>query len=158
MRRNFLLLVNGIIVMLLCVVSVHAQQKDDVVGFWISAQKNVIVQIYPDSISFRGKLVWFDDTDDPSKPMHTRQDVNNPVPALRNRLVLGIDVLKGLVFDPKCKCWKDGKIYDVMTGKTWDAGITAESIDRLRVRGYWHFQVFGRSMSFTRFQPPSPAK
>ena len=77
---------------------------------------------------------------------------------MRGRLVLGIDVLKGLAFDPKCKCWKDGKIYDVMTGKTWDAGITAESIDQLRVRGYWHFQVFGRSMTFTRFQPASPAK
>jgi uncharacterized protein (DUF2147 family) len=158
MRTNCLFLLNGIVAILIAVVSVHAQQKDDVVGYWISAQKNVIVQIYPDSIGFRGKLVWFDDTDDPSKPMHTRLDVNNPVPALRSRLVLGMDVLKGLVFDPRCRCWKDGKIYDVMTGKTWDAGITREETDRLRVRGYWHFQVFGRSMIFSRFQPAAPAK
>lgn len=130
--------------------SLHAQQPNDIVGLWISMQRNVMVEIYKDSLTFKGKVVWFDDSDDNTKPMNTRTDINNPVKSLRNRKIIGIDVLKGLTYNTRCNCWQNGRIYDVQTGKTWNASLTLLNKNLVKVRGFWHYEFFGRSMRFRR--------
>ncbi len=133
-------------------ISLTAQQPDDIVGRWISAQRNVTVQIYKDSSAFRGKIVWFDDSDDKRRPMVNRTDKNNPIKSLRNRKIIGLDVLTGLNFNIKCNCWQKGKIYDVTTGKTWNASITLDNINLVKVRGFWHYEFIGKSMTFKRLR------
>jgi len=128
----------------------NAQQRNDIIGEWISSHRNVIVKIYYDSTDYKGAVVWFDDTDDESSPMHSRKDLKNPNRNLRNQHIIGLDVLKDLQFNPRCSCWQDGKIYDVQTGKTWSASISMENINKLKVRGFWHYEFIGRSMTFKR--------
>ena len=38
----------------------------------MSTQKNLIVNIYKEGSQFRAKVAWFNDKDDPSKPMATQ--------------------------------------------------------------------------------------
>lgn len=130
--------------------SLSAQQPYDITGRWISKQRNFIVEIYRGFDEFRGKIVWFDDSDDQSRPMNLRTDISNPVKSLRERKIIGLDVLKGLTYNRKCKCWQNGKIYDTRTGKTWSASITSVNLNVINVRGYWHYEFIGKSMIFRR--------
>jgi len=45
------------------------EQCNAIVGRWISQQGNVIVQIYKDSVTFKGKVLWFNDSDDKNNPI-----------------------------------------------------------------------------------------
>src|SRR6187397_2854810 len=76
------------------------EQSNLILGKWISQEGNVIVQVMEDSGSFKGKIMWFDDTDDITRPMNERTDIKNPDVNLRNRKILGLDVLVGLTYNP----------------------------------------------------------
>ncbi len=128
------------------------EQCNAIVGRWISQQGNVIVQIYKDSVTFKGKVLWFNDSDDKNNPMNSRTDSNNPDINLRNRKILGLDVLHGLVYNNKCNCWQEGKIYDVRSGRTWSSSIMLENEDLLKIRGFWHYEFIGKSMIFQRLK------
>src|SRR5688572_4786071 len=94
---------------------------DDIIGQWMSVQDNVKVQVYRDGNEYKAKVLWFKDTDDKSKPMNTRTDERNPDPKLRNRKIIGMQVLSKMRFNSKSGRWEDGLIYDAKTGKEWSS-------------------------------------
>ena len=124
--------------------------SDQILGKWISTQGNVIVDVYKESDAFKGKVVWFKDTDDKSRPMATRTDIHNPDPALRDRKIIGMDVLTGLEYNNAQNRWEHGKIYDVKTGKEWSTSVWITKEGLLKVKGYWHFEFLGQTMTFRR--------
>ena len=136
----------------ICTLSL-AQTKsaaDAILGKWESSKKNVIVEVYKESNEYKARILWFDDTDDLSRPKETRRDIYNPDPALRNRKILGLTVLKDLTYNKKNGKWENGIIYDTRTGKEWNASASLVRKGLLKVRGYWHFEFIGRSMTFNR--------
>jgi len=129
----------------------YAQEPSNrIVGKWISIQGNVIIQVFKDSYAFKGKVIWFRDTDDKSRPMNSRTDIHNPDVNLQSRKILGLDVLEGLTYTARGNRWENGRIYDVKTGRVWSSTIWMESEDLLKVRGFWHFEFIGRTMNFRR--------
>lgn len=139
----------GALLLCTCAFSVVAD-SERVCGKWMSAEKNLIVQVYKDGDDFKAKIVWFDDKDDPSRPMETRLDSKNPNPAYRNRKILGMDVLDDMVYMPKSDSWENGKIYDALSGRTWSSSAYINDKGQLRVTGYWHFKWIGRTITFNR--------
>jgi uncharacterized protein (DUF2147 family) len=125
-------------------------QCDRIIGRWISLQHNVIVQVYKDSTTFKGKVLWFDDSDDKSQPMNIRTDTKNPNMGLRRRKILGLDVVEGLTYNAEHNDWQNGKIYDVKTGRIWSSTIKLENDSILKIRGFWHFEFIGKTMTFKR--------
>jgi uncharacterized protein (DUF2147 family) len=123
-------------------------ESDRILGKWKSTDNKMIVEVYKDKGEFRAKIIWFND--DPSKPMDEWRDKHNPNPALRNRKILGMDVLSDLKYDPKSHSWEDGTIYDAQHGKLWGAAGYIDKDGLLKVKGYWHFKIFGRTMIFKR--------
>jgi uncharacterized protein (DUF2147 family) len=125
---------------------------DRICGKWQSEKKNCIVQVFKDDDDFKARLVWFDDSDDPSKPMETRVDYKNPDKSLRNRKLIGMNVLEDLEYVSKTNSWENGVIYDAQTGKKWSSAayLTADGV--LKVTGYWRFKFIGRTMTFHRVQ------
>ena len=123
---------------------------DAIVGQWMSVQGNVKVQVYRDGDEYKGKLVWFKDTDDKSKPMNTRTDENNPDPRLRQRKVIGMQVLSKLRYNPKSMRWENGVIYDAKTGKEWSSVASLTKTGLLNVKGFWHFEFIGKTMTFKK--------
>ncbi|MDB5134704.1 MAG: hypothetical protein JWP37_1307 [Mucilaginibacter sp.] len=121
---------------------------DQICGKWMSSEKNLIVQVYKDKDHFRAKIIWF--KDDPSKPMGEWSDAKNPNPSMRTRKILGMDVLDDLKYDTKSNSWEDGTIYDAKNGKEWSASAYISKQGLLKVKGYWHFKIFGRTMVFKR--------
>lgn len=78
-------------------------------------------------------------------------DGNNPDPSLRDRLILGTDIMYGFTYDPANEEWVDGKIYDSRDGKTYDCEMwLAEKGNILKVRGYLGFSLLGVTKDFPR--------
>ncbi|MXV14561.1 DUF2147 domain-containing protein [Hufsiella ginkgonis] len=125
-------------------------REDRILGKWISAQKNVIVEVYRKNNDFKAKIVWFDDSDDPSRPMNVRLDHRNPDPVLQKRRVIGSEVLRGLAYNPQKDCWENGFIYDAKSGREWNSAVSLSGDDVLSVRGYWHVKLLGKTLTFKR--------
>jgi uncharacterized protein (DUF2147 family) len=122
---------------------------DQICGKWMSSEKNLLVQVYHDADNtYRAKIIWF--RDDPSKPMGEWCDTKNPDPSLRTRKILGMSVLRELKYDASSGSWEDGMIYDAKNGKEWNASVYINKEGLLKVKGYWHFKIFGRTMTFKR--------
>jgi uncharacterized protein (DUF2147 family) len=128
-----------------------AQNKEDaIVGKWMSTENNVMVEVYKLNQNFKAKVLWFNDTDDKSKPYNIRTDENNPDKSLRNRKILGLEVLQGLTYNSQEDRWENGRIYDAKSGKTWDASVWVTDDHLLKVRGFWHFEFLGKTMKFKK--------
>jgi uncharacterized protein (DUF2147 family) len=123
--------------------------SDRVCGKWMSSENSLVVQVYKNGDRFKAKVVWF--KDHPAAiPMEECCDKHNPNPALRNRKLVGMDVLNGLKYDAESDSWEDGIIYDAQQGKEWNASAYINKEGLLKVKGYWHWKIFGRTMSFKR--------
>lgn len=131
------------------------KQKDKaerIVGKWITEKKNLVVEVYKWKGEFRGRVIWFSDRDDLSKPMKTRMDTRNPDPGLRNRKLLGMEVLKMLKYDSASNSWEDGIIYDSLSGREWNSFAFFTDGGNLRVKGYWHFRFICKSIDFLPYK------
>ena len=125
---------------------VNAQRKsDDVLGVWLTDDGRAKIEIYKNGVTYAGKIVWLETQVD--KNSNPPLDDKNPDPELSKRPILGIDLLKGFVFE-KSK-WVDGEIYDPDNGKTYDAYMKLKG-DRLELRGYVGVSMFGRTVVWTR--------
>lgn len=128
-----------------------AENKEDaIVGKWMSTEGNLMVEVYKTGGEFKAKVLWFDDTDDKSKPMAVRCDTKNPDKTLRSRKLIGLEVMHGLVYDAGDGEWEDGRIYDASSGKDWNAKAWLTNDGSLKVRGFWHFEFFGQNMCFKK--------
>lgn len=124
---------------------------DKIIGKWIAIEdKNVIVQVYRSGTEFKARIIWFDDSDDKGRPMATRCDTKNPDKNLRSRKLIGLEVLRGLTYNADEDEWQDGHIYDPSSGKEYCAKAWLTGDGNLKVRGYWHFEVFGQNICFTK--------
>lgn len=139
-----------VIVTLSGAVITQAQPKarERICGKWENKEKTLRIQIYMVKNDFRAKIIWFSDTE--GKPMSYWKDKRNPNPALRNRTILGMEILRGLKYNDEEKTWENGMVYDSKHGKEWNASAYIDKKGLLRVRGYWHFKFIGKTMTFHR--------
>lgn len=140
----------SIITLMLVIKAVAQNNSDDIIGRWMSTQNNLEVEIFKDADQYNARVVWIDDSNDKNRPMNVRCDRKNPNVELRNRKIIGLKVLYGLVYNADCKEWMNGKIYDPENGKEWNAKawLTKEGI--LKVRGYWNFELAGKWILFKK--------
>ena len=78
-----------------------------------------------------------------------RKDELNPDPALRDRSLMGLQILGGFRQDGDGR-WKKGRIYDPNNGKTYKCNLRVVDKNRLEVRGYIGVSWVGRSEEWTR--------
>jgi len=129
----------------------NAQGNPDVIlGKWMTIEGNLEVEVYKQNNDFKAKVVWFDDSDDKSKPINERRDEKNPDKALRSRKWIGMEVLSNLRYYPHDDEWEDGKIYDGKTGKEWSSVVWMTKDNLLKVKGYWLFKFISETETFKR--------
>jgi uncharacterized protein (DUF2147 family)/peptidoglycan/LPS O-acetylase OafA/YrhL len=79
------------------------------------------------------------------------RDVENPDPTLRNRTVIGLDLISNLRATPgEPSQWTGGEIYDPASGNTYQATLEIVSPDCVNVRGYVGVQWLGRTTTWIR--------
>lgn len=119
-----------------------------IIGTWLSAKKDLKVEIYQKNEAYFGRIVWF--ACEPKTPdMHAFKDTQNPDPKLRERKWLGMNVLQDLTYNDK-GYWSDGKIYDPNSGTTYSSTVHLTSDNTVSVKGYWGIELIGKSLEFHR--------
>lgn len=117
---------------------------DDILGVWMSPEKDGQVQFYKKNGKYFGKVVW---------SIHDRVgqpklDTENPVVSMRNRRVVGIDVFSNLEYTNNK--WENGTAYDARTGYTFSASLYLETKDIMKLRGYLGFSLLGKTVTMNR--------
>jgi uncharacterized protein (DUF2147 family) len=120
---------------------------DAILGKWITTTGNCIVEVYKQNREYKAKVLWFKEG---KKRMNDYTDEKNPNPALRNRKLLGMEIMNGLHYDAKEKEWVDGHIYDATSGKVWDSVVWLTDDHLLKVKGYWVFKFLSQTKTFKR--------
>lgn len=123
-----------------------SQKRDDILGKWLNASGEGQIEIYKKGEKYFGKLAWLKNpNDDRGKP---KMDEKNPTASLKNKSLLGLEILKNFDFDEDE--WTDGTIYDPKTGKTYSCNMSIKSNGQLNIRGYVGISIIGRSESWKR--------
>jgi uncharacterized protein (DUF2147 family) len=126
-----------------------AVSSNIVCGKWELDEKSLIIQVFKEGAEYRAKILWFDDHDDTHKLDYWTDNLN-PDPSLRNRKILGMDVLEKLTYNPTTNTWEDGLIYDAKHGRHWNSSAYIDKDGALKVKGYWHFKFIGKTLTFKR--------
>ncbi len=113
---------------------------DQLLGNWMSPQKDLIINCYKVNGQYFGKVVWF------KKYYDEKHGKNLAVP---EEHWLNYEVMKHFVFSNNE--WKDGEIYDLNTGKSYSAYITLDGPNTLKLKGYIWLTIFGETTEFTRY-------
>ena len=113
-------------------VSAQEVQPDDIVGTWLIEEDGHPVEkieVYECDSLYCGKIVWINNPDSSHTPALDKKNKNEE---LRNRPLLGLEILKGYKFDGE-DCWKDGKLYAHRKGKTVSPELTLIDKDHLKI-------------------------
>jgi uncharacterized protein (DUF2147 family)/peptidoglycan/LPS O-acetylase OafA/YrhL len=122
----------------------------DPTGLWWAEGGFAQVEIRPcGDDTLCGEVVWI------RHPFDERgcelRDGRNPEPALRNRPVVGMEILRDLQASPDDRGeWNGGEIYDPGSGRTYSVAAEMDGPDRLRLRGYLGIRLLGRTTTWMR--------
>lgn len=123
-------------------------------GLWNTEDHQGQVEISACADKLCGDLVWL------AEPLDVdglpKLDRHNPDETLRSRPVQGLRILWDMQPAGDGKTWKDGRVYDPESGKTYQGKITLEEPDVLKLRGFVGAPVFGRTSTWTRAEETEP--
>ncbi len=127
----------------------NAQNPDDILGIWLNERGDAKIEVYKQNGKYYGKIVWLKDDveDDGTRP---NRDDKNPNESLRDRTVIGINILRDLRWDSDDDEYDDGEIYDPRSGKTYSLYGYIQDDGKLFMKGYIGFSLIGRSTIWTR--------
>ncbi len=138
-------------VMIAPFVTAGESEGDAIVGLWRTPSGDngaAIVEIVRDGNQYKGTIVWLEKPlygPGEERPGQPKVDLNNPDPKLRERPVIGLEILHGFVWKPGRHRWEKGTIYDPGNGKTYKCKMELENPDTLKVRGFIGFSLLGRT-------------
>lgn len=130
---------------LLSVTTIYSQNK--FVGKWKTiddetGKEKSIIETYEKDGKLYGKVIEILD-EEHKKSLCSKCSGND-----KDKPILGITVIKGL--KKEGQEYNSGVILDPKNGKLYKCYITLESNDKLKVRGYIGFALFGRSQYWYR--------
>jgi uncharacterized protein (DUF2147 family) len=139
------------VVMLVIVLSslgaMAAVTEHSVEGVWLSADRTGWIKIELSDNSPIGSIAG--SADESANRGPSDKDNLNPDPVLRDRLLLGLTIMDGFTYAGGGK-WKNGRIYDPNSGKTYKCKLTLVDENTLELRGYIGFSLLGRTETWTR--------
>ena len=150
MIRKLIPLAIGV-VMLAGLASAGEGGGDAILGLWRtqSGKKGAaIVKIVRDGNRYKGTIVWLEKPlygPGEERPGQPKVDLENPNPKLRERPLIGLELLRGFVWKPGGHRWEKGTIYDPANGKTYKCKMELQNPGTLKVRGFIGFSLLGRT-------------
>lgn len=136
--------------MALCAGSSHAAEGTEVIGQWLTPNDGAVIEIYRDGERFNGRIValreptYPQDYPEGSLAGKTRRDINNPDTSLRNRTIVGVNLIEGHDYIGEGR-YQGGFIYDPRDGGTYQSEMSLQSDGTLAVRGFVGIPLFGKT-------------
>ena len=111
-----------------------ARDADRITGIWWNDEKTTKIKVEKKEGKYIGTIVYMI----PEKYENGQppKDDNNPDESLRNRSLIGLQILSDFEYDAKKEEWKNGKIYDPKSGNTYDCYAWLEDDDLLKLKGF----------------------
>jgi uncharacterized protein (DUF2147 family) len=128
-----------------------AAQADQIIGFWLTEEKDAQVQIVKSSNGkYNGTIIWLDEPFEDDGTV--KVDDENPDPVLQKRTIMGLPLLKDFVYNSKEKEWDKGRIYDPDSGNTYDCFMWFEEDPNvLEIKGFiLGMRFIGRTSTWYR--------
>ena len=130
-----------------------AQDADDVIGLWITVGGDSHIEIYKKGKLYFGRIAALKkpnyepgEVDDMASQL--RVDRNNPDASLRNRPLIGLELMTNFFFEDGI--WRNGRIYNPRNGRTYRSNLRLTKTGALKVRGYIIFLWLGGSSVWQR--------
>ena len=128
--------------------------SDDILGAWFNQAKDAKIEIFKCGNDYCGKIVWLKEPTYPAgskegTPGTPKIDTKNPDASHRKNPIMGMQIVNGLQ-PASTGLWKNGKIYDPDSGKTYSSKATLVSPDELDLRGFIGISLLGRTEKWTR--------
>jgi uncharacterized protein (DUF2147 family) len=117
------------------------------VGLWYAEGGAARIAIEPCGNELCGRVVWLRSPLD--EDGCELRDRHNRDPILRDRPIIGLQILDGLKSRPG-NSWDGGTIYDPATGITYTCNLSLDGDDRLRLHGYVGIPLLGRTTTWIR--------
>lgn len=143
--KKWVLVLMGLLLALGANAYAASPEGDAIVGKWLTENGKSVVEVYHCGDAYCGKIVWLKE---PLREGKEKVDDKNPDKSLRNRKIVGLEILKGLQYKGPNK-WGGGKIYDPEKGKTYKCKAWMEG-GNLKFRGFIGFSLLGRTTTWTR--------
>jgi uncharacterized protein (DUF2147 family) len=122
-------------------------QKDDIIGFWVTATGKSTVEIYKNEDLYFGRIIKLrTPLDEQGK---VKVDKHNPEESKRKQQILGLVVLRNMKYEGGNK-YSGGKIYNPEDGKEYSCNMELVNPKQLNLRGYIGISLFGKSQTWTR--------
>ena len=134
------------LIALMLLSSVAWAQTLSPLGTWTNEDGKARFEIFKCGDKLCGRIVSLKEPLRNGKP---KLDENNPDKKLSTRPLLGMEFMKGFVYDGNNK-WDDGTIYDPESGKTYSCYMKMTGKDKMEVKGYIGISLIGRSQTWTR--------
>ena len=117
-----------VLLVVLATVTSAAVAQDEIKGVWLTQEGNSKIEIYQKGDGYYGKIVWLERSTDRNGNVLT--DRNSSDNLLRNRPLMGIDLLEDLAY--KKGNWT-GRIYAPKRGETMDVVLSLANVNELKV-------------------------
>ncbi|MCE6993169.1 DUF2147 domain-containing protein [Dyadobacter sp. CY323] len=124
----------------------QTQSADEILGEWLSEEKDSRIEIYKVGSEYFGKLLWSENLFE-SDGVTSRKDVQNTNEKLRTRNLHNVNILHDFVYEDGL--WDNGKMYDPKSGKTYNCLLKIRK-KLLEVRSYIGIPLLGRSTYWER--------
>ncbi|MBI1814199.1 MAG: DUF2147 domain-containing protein [Deltaproteobacteria bacterium] len=125
----------------------HPARAETPMGLWYAEGGAAQVEVTACGEGLCGRVVWLRSPFD--EDGCEQRDNRNPDPALRDRPLVGIQILAGLeAID--ARAWSGGTIYDPASGNTYRCSLQLDGENRLRLRGYIGVPLLGRTTTWIR--------
>jgi uncharacterized protein (DUF2147 family) len=125
----------------------QASGADAFTGTWQTPKAKVKI-FKATNGKYYGNIVALNEPNDANgKP---KKDIHNPDPKLRDRGLIGLQILRGFKYDGN-NVWEDGRIYNPEDGKDYSCKITLKDGGKtLEVRGYIGISLIGKTQIWKR--------
>lgn len=114
---------------------------NEILGKWITEEKNAIFECYKNNGKYFAKLIWY-------KPFDEKTE-GRKIDPIENTKYLNMLVMKDFVFDTNE--WNNGLIVDVYENKSYTSFIKLIKPARIKITGYVFFRWLSRSLILNRY-------
>lgn len=138
---------------LLTATTAFGADPGNILGSWKTDGGDSRLEFFRCGKKICGKIAWLKEpnySDSKEGPVGKKKvDRKNPDPALRNRPILGLQIMKGFTAKGDNR-WGNGTCYNPENGKSYRCKMRLASPNRLELRGYIGVSLIGRTSVLTR--------
>ncbi|HZD32231.1 MAG TPA: DUF2147 domain-containing protein [Candidatus Angelobacter sp.] len=143
-----------LLILLIAATGCWAASADDILGTWFDQALDSKIEVSKCGNNYCGKIVWLKEPVYPAgstegTPGTPKVDTKNPDASRHKTPMLGMQIIEGFQSAGDNQ-WKNGKIYDPDSGKTYSAKATLVAHGQLDLRGFIGISLLGRTEKWTR--------